>query len=811
MSPACEEHATDRLLLIRRTGPRPRAPQHRGRARPVRRAAVVHPPRRRRAGGLALPAAGGHRHAGAARARHRLQRHPSRPGARPRHGRHAAPPRPRSAQRAGRLRAARPHRRPPPAGCSRRARRQPRRAARDGHPPRARHARGPRRPRHRAGRVGARRRPRDAAPQLPRDLGLRRPGRLRPRRRVRPARGPARDRPLQRLPRPPRPRALAARRRRRPPARARPPERPPGALPPRRRRGRRPPRGGLRTGASPGGDDGRHRHRALHARRPARAAGRAGRRAGRPARPRLRARRRAARPARRRRRRDGRLQHHMRDPRRGHPGAHRAARAAPPRAAHPGPGARRARRRRPPASRPARARRAFGVARGRRAPRAPRRRAGRPRRARPPPRDARRGPRAGRAPGRHGGPPLRAPIRRAAGQERIGVSGAAPLRAQADGLRDGRPLPPADAAVPALPSLLDRETMATVLRRSVRPGARIDDVRVTTVDYRPGSGATVAYDVSVAGRTQVAVASAGPAGCGDAARTPARLAIARALGADAPVARPLTYDAGLGALVHWYPLDLAMPVLAKPRAVLRLGDVVLKAYADDEAFRAGVDGLRIAGALALPHGPRLHGAFADLRLTVQPALAGDPVPRVRARHVAPAAGAMLRVLHESRVPGLTVATSRSLLDDVHESAALVAAVAPTLGPHALDLLARLEEHAPEADALVASHGDFNVSQFLDVDGGLAVLDFDEACLAAPALDLASYAANLVGGRAGDLERAREALDALLDGYGRRPANVDWYLAALLLRRARNPFRLHKRRWPKRIEQMLAAADEVLHP
>jgi len=421
------------------------------------------------------------------------------------------------------------------------------------------------------------------------------------------------------------------------------------------------------------------------------------------------------------------------------------------------------------------------------------------------------------------------------------VSGAAPLRAQADGLRDGRPLPPADAAVPALPSLLDRETMATVLRRSVRPGARIDDVRVTTVDYRPGSGATVAYDVSVAGRTQVAVASAGPAGCGDAARTPARLAIARALGADAPVARPLTYDAGLGALVHWYPLDLAMPVLAKPhpellrlaaragadaggaayaetllyrpgqRAVLRLGDVVLKAYADDEAFRAGVDGLRIAGALALPHGPRLHGAFADLRLTVQPALAGDPVPRVRARHVAPAAGAMLRVLHESRVPGLTVATSRSLLDDVHESAALVAAVAPTLGPHALDLLARLEEHAPEADALVASHGDFNVSQFLDVDGGLAVLDFDEACLAAPALDLASYAANLVGGRAGDLERAREALDALLDGYGRRPANVDWYLAALLLRRARNPFRLHKRRWPKRIEQMLAAADEVLHP
>jgi hypothetical protein len=419
------------------------------------------------------------------------------------------------------------------------------------------------------------------------------------------------------------------------------------------------------------------------------------------------------------------------------------------------------------------------------------------------------------------------------------VSGMAPLRAQADGLRDGRPLPPADPAVPGLPSLLDRDTMTAVLGRSVRPGAQVEDVRVSTVDYRPGSGATVAYDVTVAGRIQVAVATAGPAGCADAARTPARLAIARALGADTPVARPLTYDAGLGALVHWYPLDLAMPVLAKPhaellrlaaragadaggaasaetllyrpgqRAVLRLGDVVLKAYADDEAFQAGVDGLQIAGRLRLPRGPRLHGAFADLRLTVQPALEGDPVPRVHARDVAPPAGRMLRVLHESRVPGLPVATAEALLVDARASARLVAAVAPALACRSLDLLARLEEHAPAADAFVPSHGDFNVSQFLEVRGALAVLDFDEACLAPAALDVASYAANVVGGRAGDLDRARQALDALLDGYGARPANVDWYLAALLLRRARNPFRLHKRRWPKRIEQMLAAAEEVL--
>jgi aminoglycoside phosphotransferase (APT) family kinase protein len=420
------------------------------------------------------------------------------------------------------------------------------------------------------------------------------------------------------------------------------------------------------------------------------------------------------------------------------------------------------------------------------------------------------------------------------------VSGAAPLRAHAPALRNGRALPPRDAAVPALPALLDAEAMAGVLERSLRPGARVDDVRVSTVDYRPGTGATIAYAVDVDGRRHVAVAAAGSPGGAEAARVPARVAIARTLGGAAPVARPLTYDAGLGALVHWYPLDLAMPVLAKPRAelvrlvaragvpaeptagdaetllyrpgqraVLRLGRVVLKAYADDAAFRAGVEGLRVAAGLGLPGGPRLHGAFAELRLTVQPALAGTPVPRTRAHEVAPTAGAMLRVLHDAAVPGLPVAGPERLLTAAAASAALVGAVAPGLGRRAFDLLARLEEHLPAPAGLVPCHGDFNVSQFLELDGALAVLDFDEACLAAPALDVAAYAANSVGGREGDLDRARAALDALLEGYGPRPEALGWHLAATLLRRAPSPFRLHKRRWPQRMQRILGAAEEAL--
>jgi hypothetical protein len=420
------------------------------------------------------------------------------------------------------------------------------------------------------------------------------------------------------------------------------------------------------------------------------------------------------------------------------------------------------------------------------------------------------------------------------------VRRAVPLRAHAPASRDGRSLPPADHAVPQLHDLLHRGAMASVLDRSLRSGADIEDLRVTLVDYQPGSGATVAYDVTIAGARHVAVATAGHALCPEAVRTDARRAIARALGRHSPVARPLTYDVGLGALVQWYPLDLAMPVLARPmpellrllaragiavgsgavtpstlvyrpgqRAVIRTGDVVLKAYAEDAAFRAGVSGLRVSAGLGLGAGPRLHGALPELRLTVQSALDGTPVSRARAREVAPIAGAMLGVLHDARVPGLAIAGSDRTLASAARAARFTAAVAPGLARRTLDLLARLEEHAPDPDELVASHGDFNISQLLDVEGAVAVLDFDEACLAPRALDVTSYAANLVSGRPGDLARADAALASLLDGYGAPPHALHWYLAAALLRRSPSPFRLHKRNWLHRTEAVVAAAEAVL--
>ncbi|MEA2269156.1 MAG: hypothetical protein QOC64_1766 [Solirubrobacteraceae bacterium] len=414
------------------------------------------------------------------------------------------------------------------------------------------------------------------------------------------------------------------------------------------------------------------------------------------------------------------------------------------------------------------------------------------------------------------------------------------LASHAPALRDGRPLPPADHAVPQLPSLLDRDAMAAVLQRSLRGRSAVDEVQIASIDYRPGSGATVIYDAWVDGRRHLAVAATGPAAGAEAARTPARLAIARALGGDSPAARPLMYDVRLGALVQWYPLDHRIPVLAKPaaelgrvlslagiavdpaiaqpetllyrpgqRAVLRFGDLVLKAYADDDGFRAGVAGLRLAERLGA--GPRLELALSDLRLTVQPAIDGVPVLRERAAAFAAAAGAMLRTLHEADVPDLEPVSPQRLLNTVAAAGTLVATVAPELAPQVRRLVRRLAAATPHGLAVAPAHGDYNLSQFLDVDGALAVLDFDEACLAPPALDVAAYAANLVSGRPGDLDAAEPALEALLDGYGDRPEGLRWYLAASIARRAPTPFRRHKRRWPERMASILDAAEAVLAP
>jgi aminoglycoside phosphotransferase (APT) family kinase protein len=90
-----------------------------------------------------------------------------------------------------------------------------------------------------------------------------------------------------------------------------------------------------------------------------------------------------------------------------------------------------------------------------------------------------------------------------------------------------------------------------------------------------------------------------------------------------------------------------------------------------------------------------------------------------------------------------------------------------------------------------------------------MIDFDEMTAAPPALDLATYAAHQLWGDEGGLDAARAILDELVEGYGERPEGLDWYLAALILRRSSHPFRRMRPDWPQRVEAMVGAAEEAL--
>jgi thiamine kinase-like enzyme len=107
---------------------------------------------------------------------------------------------------------------------------------------------------------------------------------------------------------------------------------------------------------------------------------------------------------------------------------------------------------------------------------------------------------------------------------------------------------------------------------------------------------------------------------------------------------------------------------------------------------------------------------------------------------------------------------------------------------------------------VPAHGDFHADQLLLAGEELALIDLDQLCLADPALDLATYAADVVRGRATDLESVQRVLEPLLGGYGGRPAALDWHLATAILERAAHPFQRQLPGWPERVDAMVAAAE-----
>ncbi|MDP8970038.1 MAG: hypothetical protein M3N52_06010 [Actinomycetota bacterium] len=75
--------------------------------------------------------------------------------------------------------------------------------------------------------------------------------------------------------------------------------------------------------------------------------------------------------------------------------------------------------------------------------------------------------------------------------------------------------------------------------------------------------------------------------------------------------------------------------------------------------------------------------------------------------------------------------------------------------------------------------------------------------------MATYAAHLLDGSPAGRDRADEALDALVDGYGSPPDELAWRLSTAVLRRSVSPFRTDPAPdWPQRVEAMVATAEQL---
>src|SRR5206468_5021884 len=92
------------------------------------------------------------------------------------------------------------------------------------------------------------------------------------------------------------------------------------------------------------------------------------------------------------------------------------------------------------------------------------------------------------------------------------------------------------------------------------------------------------------------------------------------------------------------------------------------------------------------------------------------------------------------------------------------------------------------------------------------LDFDQAAVGEPAVDLGNFVAHLereaLEGRI-PAERIEEMTSALLQGYG-RPVSIEAWTALALFLLSTDPFRQRETDWPERMAAILDRATAILH-
>jgi hypothetical protein len=264
-----------------------------------------------------------------------------------------------------------------------------------------------------------------------------------------------------------------------------------------------------------------------------------------------------------------------------------------------------------------------------------------------------------------------------------------------------------DQALEMLPVLSDPEPARALLEQSIRacspPYAdmRIKSARPRVARYKPGSQATIVYDIEYADAP--GVSPGWP---------------------DLVVAKTYNKDKGRNAY------EAMSKLWASP---LSAGDVV--SIAEPLAY--------IPEHRVLVQGPvRGDGDFKDL---VKAALrANTPEPLAGLHDIARKTAAGLAALHQSGARHGETITWEDELEEVRGEIEKLSAVFPWFGDVANPLLARLASLAGEtaADPALPAHRSFRPQQVLIHEGKVGFIDFDGFCLAEPALDIALFRATM---------------------------------------------------------------------
>ena len=411
-------------------------------------------------------------------------------------------------------------------------------------------------------------------------------------------------------------------------------------------------------------------------------------------------------------------------------------------------------------------------------------------------------------------------------------------RAEPDGGSARRaPAPiPDDDALPHLPRALDIDAMGEIIRPLLKPGSPLD-LSIKGLRYQPGQRLSVHYQLGEREGWSDAVLVMGADDYASRAAWPEHRALANVVDGRSPALSPLAQVPELDAMLFFLPLDPSLPALAEPpdamwarledaglrvpsehsepvplgyrarrRAVVKVGDHVLKFYASPDSFARAAEGLRVTSHLGGVRTAPFEAALPEARMTAQAFIEGPTPPP--SHETAERVGMLLAGFHAA-VPLAPWLPGSRQMHKAARRAELLCAIAPAMRGRVEALVGTLVETEPQDEPHVACHGDMHRRQLLDLGERFAMIDFDSMCAAPPALDLAAYAGRAVRRSLGDLDVARETLDALVQGYGRRPPALGWFLSTYLLRRAPSSFRHMDVEWMQRVEAMVLAAEEAL--